>query len=522
MADINTNTDKIVAFNSIPYTVIGKELNGTTKSNFLDELREILGLYSIYDTGSEFIKEGHGGDYIPANLNYKKIKTIINKEARFLFSNSPDYTVSVLKADSKIDKENSTILQNLVDKVLKKNNFNSKLIKAAKDCFIGRRVACYLNFNEKDGIKISFVNSQQFYYETADVDSDTLSMIMFFPRIKESTNLSEVRIFKKKYWMDNGFCWVEDIIYDGNGEEVEVVTPATKTLFDYIPATVIVNDGLTNDLKGESEVEVLTGYESWYSRLSNADMDAERKSMNPVRYSIDCDPNSTKGLSSSAGSFWDLTSDENSSEARQGQVGILESTMAYKDALKVTLDRINTTMYEQVDVPNVSSEALQGVVTSGKTLKAIYWGLVVRCDEKMLTWRPALELVVRTIIDGSRLYPNIAKRYTEDKITSYEYEVSIENNYPLPEDEAEEKTIDIAEVTAQTMSKKSYMKKWRNLTDEEADEELKQIALERELLEDSFGNTFGQPQTNVDNNEEDDFSEENSTANKELDDEELI
>ena len=30
------------------------------------------------------------------------------------------------------------------------------------------------------------------------------------------------------------------------------------------------------------------------------------------------------------------------------------------------------------------------------------------------------------------------------------------------------------------------MKKWRNLTDEEADAELKQIALERELLEDSF------------------------------------
>jgi hypothetical protein len=30
------------------------------------------------------------------------------------------------------------------------------------------------------------------------------------------------------------------------------------------------------------------------------------------------------------------------------------------------------------------------------------------------------------------------------------------------------------------------MKKWRNLTDDEADEELKQIALERQLLEDSY------------------------------------
>ena len=44
----------------------------------------------------------------------------------------------------------------------------------------------------------------------------------------------------------------------------------------------------------------------------------------------------------------------------------------------------------------------------------------------------------------------------------------------------------MAEVTAQTMSRKAYMKKWRNLDDDEAEEELRQIALERQILEDSF------------------------------------
>ena len=51
----------------------------------------------------------------------------------------------------------------------------------------------------------------------------------------------------------------------------------------------------------------------------------------------------------------------------------------------------------------------------------------------------------------------------------------------------DEKTVDLAEVNAQTMSRMAYMKKWRNLTDTEAMDELRQIALERELLEDSFG-----------------------------------
>ena len=67
-----------------------------------------------------------------------------------------------------------------------------------------------------------------------------------------------------------------------------------------------------------------------------------------------------------------------------------------------------------------------------------------------------------------------------------DYDVEIVNNYALPEDEIEEKTMDIQEVNSQAMSRKAYMKKWRNLTEEEADKELKQIALERQLLEDTF------------------------------------
>ena len=49
---------------------------------------------------------------------------------------------------------------------------------------------------------------------------------------------------------------------------------------------------------------------------------------------------------------------------------------------------------------------------------------------------------------------------------------------------AKEKNIDLAEVESQVMSRKAYMKKWRSLTDDEVDDELKQIALERSMLED--------------------------------------
>ena len=213
--------------------------------------------------------------------------------------------------------------------------------------------------------------------------------------------------------------------------------------------------------------------------------------MNPVRWARDMNPESTKGLSIAAGAFWDLQTDQNSAEGVTGEVGVLETTMNYTNAVSSTLSRIKSSMYDSIDMPDVSPEALKGVVSSGKTLKAIYWGLIVRCDEKMLAWRPAIESIMRFIIEGAKLYPGSAKSYVAEAIPDVPYGVRVDNQYPLPEDEAEEKTTDLAEVQSQTMSKKAYMKKWRNLTDEEADAELEQIAKERELLEDAFSAGYG-------------------------------
>ena len=111
----------------------------------------------------------------------------------------------------------------------------------------------------------------------------------------------------------------------------------------------------------------------------------------------------------------------------------------------------------------------------------------------MKTWGPQLSNIVRIIIEGSLVYPNCIEKYTDEALSPVAYEVEVIGNTPLPEDEIEEKQTDLAEVTSQVMSRKSYMKKWRNLTDDEVQEELEQIALEREMIEDSFQatNNFG-------------------------------
>ena len=202
-----------------------------------------------------------------------------------------------------------TVLNDLIKTILDKNKFEDALIKAAKDCFIGKRVAGLVNFNEDDGVTITFLPATQFIYETKIGNPNVLTKFVCFIIIKDSITLSEKKIFKKKFELIDDVVYLEEIIYDGTGKELEVITEYQETLMPMIPASIFINDGLTGEDSGESEIDLLQDYERWYSKLSNADIDAERKSMNPTKYTVDMESNSTKNLSTAAGAFWDLGSD---------------------------------------------------------------------------------------------------------------------------------------------------------------------------------------------------------------------
>lgn len=483
--------DTIKVYNRIPYQLIREEA-GTTSEDVIKDIEQVCLYYKIYKKGKDFYVEGTNGDYVPARLKYKMCASLINKEARFLFAEQPDITVGSkgdLGKETPESRQALLIMNDLLKTVLDKNRFQDILIKAARDCFIGKRVASLVNFNEEDGVTITFLNSTQFLYETKPGNPNIITKFVCFVITKDSNTNAEKRIFKKKFELDeDGTVYLEEQLYDGTCRRLEIITERQPIKLPFIPAVVYINDGLTGEVLGESEVDLLMDYEMWYSKLGNADSDAQRKSMNPTKFTVDMASSSTKNLSTGAGAFWDLGSDQNLQEAHP-QVGLLEPKMSYSESLKVSLDRIKTAGYEQVDMPNITLDTMQGAITSGKALKAIYWPLIVRCKEKMKMWGPQLCTMVDIIIQGAMIYPNCIKKYTNDLITPVAYEVEVLQNTPLPEDEIEEKTTDLAEVEATVMSRKSYMKKWRGLTDQEVEDELMQIALERQILEDSaFGN----------------------------------
>lgn len=481
MSNKDVSVSVNTALTNVPYFVLRNEIE-TGYSIFQKELLDIFKFYKTYKEGAKFVAQGTNGDYVASNIKYKIAKTLIDKEARFMFSKTPDITI---KGDSveDVQKEQIEQYQKLIDKVLKKSKFNKNLLQGAKDCFIGKRIACLTDISVDDGIVVHFYDALQFYYET-EYGTDRLTKFISFENAQESKSRTDKRFLVNKYEDIKGTIYMSSVLYDGAGTTINELIPLTETDLKDIPVVIIFNDGTLHEKRGISEIEDLKDIESGYSKLANADIDSEGKGMNPIRYTVDMNHATTERLSSSAGSYWDLESNQNIDEPKT-MIGVLAPQMNHTEAVKETLNRMKTTMYGMLDVPNISEETLVGSITSGKALRALYWSLEVRCDEKLMTWIPALETIVNHIIDIALRNPEIVKSvYGITDLNQIEYDVLIENNYALMDDEQEEKDTDMAEINANAMSRKSYIKKWHpEMTDAQIDEELMQIAVELNMFD---------------------------------------
>lgn len=504
----------VKALSTFPYFVLREE--ATDYNTYCEEVKEIKDNYISYNEGVPFLTEGTSGDYVASNVPYKLAKTLIDKEARFMFSQSPDIVVRSRTTDEK-EKNMVEQYQKLIDEVLRRSGFSRRLLMSAKDCLIGKRVACLVDFSETDGILVHFYNSLQFYYET-EYGTDRIIKFVSFECVNKVKSNYAKRYLVNRYVERNGIVYMSSILYNGAGEVVEVLIEEKPTELAYIPAVVILNDGTLEDSRGVSEIEDLEAYESAYSRLANSDIDSERKGMNPIRYTVDMNPDTTENLPSGPGAYWDLLSNQNQNN-NNPSVGVIAPSMDHTESVKTTLDRIKTTMYQSVDVPDISEETMVGSITSGKALKAIYWGLMVRCDEKMKMWIPALESMANMILDYAKLEPQVVTElYLLEQFQDMQVQITVIENYALLDDETEEKASDMQEIAQNTRSRKSYLKKWRRdefSTDKQVDDELYQIAMELNMFDTMSMNTQVQSRLNRQGAEEEVQSNVDETQRQE-------
>ena len=456
--------------------IIMTELGGLYGNEVIKEMNKIIKLYDIYEgTGQNWIVDEK--DYTPTKKKTNYIKKLIKEEARFLFGKTPIFTVQV--EDDKYQEQVEEINE-YINKLLKDNLFEDKLVKGARDCFIGKRVAIKLHADTiTKTIRVMFVPSLEFVYEPFEDRVDELKKIIFFHQMNQEQDKSKQIIWKQKYEMVDGKCILNEGFYNGNGDLLETLAVNVDLKLSGIPAYVILNDGLSGDLQGESDVSEILENGIAYNKLASEDLDALKKGMNRIIYGTDVDPEASKHFKLKPGAYWDVSTDI-ASDGKQAQIGTIDTDFNYDARMENTLNRIKADMHEVLNIPMINNSDLQGMMTSGKSMKALYWQLITRCEEKMMSWRPALEWMIRAILEMNEVYVINTLPKLEN------FDVVVENQYPLQENEDEEMVLDLQKVNAQTMSRKTFIKKWANVADDIAEEELKQIQLEKQMLEDSY------------------------------------
>lgn len=476
----------MAALRELPMFII-QELSGPYGPDVTDMVHRIGHWYHVYYGGADFETEDTDDEYEPAKLKSKKIRSLISKQAKFMVGKVPDIKVSCPNEEkTETIKKNEAAMQAYLDAVLKKSLWPDKLLKGAKDCFIGGRILLKLSISE-DKIGIMFVPADGFVYDTDPNDVDILTKVVLFYCVKDSEEKVEQLWWRQIYWMENGKCYVSEALFDGYGDKQEDTEKSSPTGLDRIPCYVILNDGLSGCTEGESDVDILEDEDSWYNKMRSSNLDAIRKTMNHVTWVSGVRPEVFDTLRYSPGAVWDLQADPVTGGTLP-QVGTVENKFSYRDAYSDTLGNISENMHDSLGIPDLSLEKTQGLMTSGKGLRMLYWPLICCCKAKWNAWGPALEWMAELIIHAADIFPGLKKMYGD--FDGDEHVITVEEQYPLPEDEAEERTLDLQEVgTARSI--KSYLMKWggannKGLTDEEADAEIKQMVLEKRMLEESF------------------------------------
>lgn len=477
---------------------------------FYREFRLIQLYYEAYKAGVDFVPDACRGDYLAAHLEFKKIAQIINKQARFLFGVRPDIKLELaidLGEEAEETQKSISLMQEVLDKVLEKAEFENKIYKAAKDSMIGKRVAAVVNFDTvNNNLTIDFLSAFYFVYRQNRHDATRLDYFMCFKVLIDADKSNDIRILRKIYDMrtvqqtqeqiDGGeplqeHCYVTEEVFDGGANNVSSDYDDLLTDYDTglttIPAVVFANDGLTDETRGISEVDELMDFEHMVNFLNCMDIDAQRTSAFPMKYSMDVDPSTSGQINNRIGHYADLVTDDNRGTSQQGKLGLLEAQLNYSTALQDVLKRISKAMHDLQDVPDIDLETMSGVITSGKALKALYWGLSARCDEKMKVWAPGIQNLVEIIFEGLFAFPALMAKYLNSNVPplSIDFATKVERNSPLPDDEDDEKQIDMQEVTAGVRSRSSYIQKWSDMNETQAAREVIQIVLEESLYNDA-------------------------------------
>lgn len=412
-------------------------------------------------------------DYKPTQDIRNKVKPLLKKQARFMFGKTPDVLVKPINSK---DKNKCEELRQFLDKILEDNYFWSETLKAFLMCTVTKRVLLRLECDPNQPIRIYYHTIDEFSYT---VDPMNYRKIQTVTIVNKTIN-SELDDSKNKwnrytYYINEitKTCWLRTEIFSFQDIEKPEIVTEQDTLLDNIPAWVIVNGGLLNDMYGESDITDLKDAQDNYNKKISDFADALRFQMFGQTVLIDATKKSANSAVIAPNALLALESIDEDHTASAYRV---ESSFSNADAIEKFLSRAEADMYEELDIPR--PEQLVNI-PSAKSLKYMYNDLISRCEEKWQVWEAVIKTMLQLIMDCSDKFRGYPDSW-DPSWMKIDFTFVIKHNYPIPEDLEDKKKLGIQEVDANVRSVRSYIREFSD--EEDPDEALKEIVEDAQTI----------------------------------------
>ncbi|CAM3001423.1 phage portal protein [Hathewaya histolytica] len=414
-------------------------------------------------------------DYVPSQIIDNKVKPLINKQARFMFGKEPNLLFKPLKDNS---KEMCEELRQYVDSILSANKFWSTTLKIFRLATVTKRVMLRMEANPGKPIKIYYHDINDFNYE---LDPDNIGRLKSATLVKQDSSTIKKETnnqiwYRFNYYMDKDeLCHLKTEIFKGDNLEEPISVEETSTGLSKIPCWVIANEQSIVNPKGLTDIKDLRPLQERYNRrLSDFD-DALRFLMFGQTAVIDATEDTVNSCNIAPNSLMALKSIEDTDSNKQAKVQRVESNFTSAEPVKMFLKILEDSMYEKLGIPR--PEQLQSI-PSAKSIKYMYTELVARCEEKWHDWEPSIRQLIRLIVEAcSKLNCYSEWNHEWDKLL---YNIVLEKNYPIPEDEEDKKRLGMEEVNLKVRSHRNYIKELSN--DEDYEEHFKEIIEDSKAL----------------------------------------
>ena len=393
--------------------VLSQAFNSPLAQNqkFKKELTEVELFYQYFDGfdvrdlnsdyGQTWKINEEGIDYTPTREIRNFIKQLIKKQARFMMGKEPELSFSPIQNGQDEAAENKRIL---FDFILSKSKFWTKAANALVDATVGKRVLMLLVANENEKIDIQFYSMPQFTYTVDPKNPSRLLAVDIVYQDERTKGMQteaqlwhHFRYEMKSSASESGVaqaledveeeCWLTYALTDGEanqiymtedgsttikaslakiveiednlGNKVEVplkVLETAPTGLSQIPCRVILNEPLTNDIYGSSDVKELITIADNYNRTVSDMRDALKFKMFEQPVLIDASTASVKGMKIAPNALVDVKSDPASSigsggNSRQAKVATISGSFNFLPAAQYYLDEAKKSMYELMDQP---------------------------------------------------------------------------------------------------------------------------------------------------------------------------